>query len=243
MALFQNPFFKSVEVDVEDAYSNGVLALQSKQYALADRNFRKAAQGGHVSAFYNLSILNGAGYVSPYDLDFAIDCFYKAASAGHPTATELRWQLEAADRGGFGTQNLAKFAAQMPLQDGLNHMIMMCAGRFFDVLCKMYGATNDVIAYELDAAATSDNLGVQRFLHRTGIPESFYAGGLDRLTPGSAADQITDGFNELYRGMKASGMTDDLCLMARCTVVGHIIRKSPFGSRSQPLKGIYDFYD
>ena len=119
---------------------------------------------------------------------------------------------------------------------------MMCAGRLFDVLCKKFGATNDVIAYELDAAATSDDQAVLRFLRRTGIPSSFYEGGLNRLTPGSAADQITDGFNELYLGMKASGMTDEMCLMARCTLVGHIILKSPFGSRSQPLKGVYDFY-
>jgi TPR repeat protein len=243
MGLFQNPFFQSKDEKVEGFYTNGNLALQCNQYDLANSNFRKAAEGGHVSAFYNLALLNGCGYISPYDLDLAIDYFYKAASAGHPTASEKLQLLEAADRGGFGSHNLAKFASEtIPLQDGLNHLVMMCAGRFFDVLCKKYGATNDVIAYELDAAATSENPAVLRYLSRTGIPSSFYEGGLNRLTPGSVADQITSGLNELHVGMKKSGMADEMCLMARCTIAGHIIRKSPYGSHSQPLKGVYDFY-
>jgi hypothetical protein len=52
----------------------------------------------------------------------------------------------------------------------------------------------------------------------------------------------TSRLNELQVGMKKSGMADEMCLMARCTIAGHIIRKSPYGSRSQPLKGVYDFY-
>lgn len=243
MALFNNPFFKSKNADVEDAYTNGVMALQNDQFDLADRNFRTAAQGGHVSALYNLALLYGGGSISPYDLDFAIDCFYKAANAGHPIASEKRWLLEAADRGGFGTQNLAKFASECGHLEGLNHLVMMCGARFFDVLCKKYGATNDVIAYELDAAATSDYPAIQRFLKRTNISPSFYEGGLNRLVSGSAADQITNGLTELYMGMKAGRVADELCLMARCTIVGHIVLKSPYGSRSAPLKSIKDFYE
>ena len=105
MALFRLPSFKSKDDKIEVFYTNGVLAVQAEKYDLANTNFRKAAEGGHVSAFYNLALLNGAGYISPYDLDLAIDYFYKAANAEHPTATENRWLLEAADRGGFGTQN------------------------------------------------------------------------------------------------------------------------------------------
>lgn len=241
MALFRNPFFRSKIDHIEDAFTNGVLALQANQYDLANRNFRKSAESGHVSALFNLALLNGCGHISPYDLDFAIDCFYKAAEAGHPVASEARWLLEGADRGGFGTQRLAKFAADTLPHHGLNHLVMMCAGRFFDVLCKKHDATDDMIAYELDAAAMSENPAVLRFLKRTGIPLSFYKGGLDRLTPGSAADQITDGLNELYVGMKSSGLPNEMCLMARCTIVGHIIRKSPYGARSLPLKGVHDF--
>jgi len=243
MALFRNPFFRSKDEDAEDVYTNGVMALQNGQLDLANRNLLKAAQGGHISALYNLALLNGDGSISPYDLDFAIDCFYKAAAAGHPQASECRWLLEAADRGGLGVHNLAKLASEWDHQGGLNHLIMMAAARLFDVLCKKYGATNDVIAYELDAAATSDYLAIQRFLKRTGIQLSFYDGGLNRLTPGSAADQITDGLNELYMGMKTAGVADGLCLMARCTIVGHIIRRSAYGSRSAPLRGIRDFYE
>lgn len=77
---------------------------------------------------------------------------------------------------------------------------MMCAGRFFDVLCKQDGARNDVIAYELDAVATGENSAALQFLRRTGIPPSFYEGGLNRLTRGSAGDQIRDGLNELHLG-------------------------------------------
>lgn len=242
MALFRNPFFKSESVSVEDAYENGVMALHNDQFDLANRNFHTAAQGGHVSALFNLALLNGGGSISPYDLDFAIDCFYRAANAEHPTASKNRWLLEAADRGGLGTKNLAKLASEFVHLGGLNHLIMMCGARFFDVLCKKYGATNDVIAYELDAAATSDNQAIQRFLKRTGVSPSFYEGGLNRLSSGSAADQITDGLTELYMGLRAGGVTDELALMARCTVVGHIVLKSPYGSRSAPLKGIRDFY-
>lgn len=241
MVTTQKPFYESSDSRVEAAYTAGVEALQRGQYQLADQQFRDAAAAGHVSALYNMAILNGAGYISPYNLDLAIDCFYKAAAAGHPTASELRWQLDAADRGGFGTQNLARFAAQLPHEDGLNHIIMMCAARFYDVLCKQHGAATDVIAYELDAASRSDNPAVQRFLQRTGLPESFYQGGLDRLVRGSAADQITDGLNQLHLGLRQSGMSDDLCLMARCTIVGHLILKSAYASRAQPLLGIDDF--
>lgn len=78
-----------------------------------------------------------------------------------------------------------------------------------------YGATNDVIAHELDAVATSENPATIQFLRRTGIPPSS-EGRLNRLTRGSAADQITDGLNELHLG-RTSGLADELCLMARCT--------------------------
>ena len=33
---------------------------------------------------------------------------------------------------------------------------MICAARYYDVICRQNGATTDVIAYELEAAATSE---------------------------------------------------------------------------------------
>lgn len=242
MAVFRDPFSKNEDSDVDLFYRTGVQALQSSNWSWANTCFRKAALQGHVSALFNLSIINGAGYVTPYDLDFAIDCFYKAAAAGHPAASGFMPYFEGAERGGLGTKNLAKFAESIQVEDGLNHIMMMCAARFYDVLCKKFGATNDVIAYELDAAVTSANPAILRFVKRTGVSSSFYAGGLNRLKSGSAADQITDGLNELHFGMKSSGMKDNMCLMARCTIVGHIILNSPYAAGSQPLKGVENFY-
>jgi len=180
--------------------------------------------------------------MAPYDFDLAADCWYKAAEAGHPRAKESLWQLEAADRGGFGADNLAEFARQLNPSGGLIPSIMICAARFYDVICRKYGATVDVIAYELDAAATSDFDFVHSFIARTGIDKGFYEGGLNRLKNGSAADQITDGLNNLQLAMRRSGAGYRLALMARCSIVGYVIAKSPYGDRSQPLRGVDAFF-
>ena len=243
MVEFQNPFFTSTSAEVEAEYVAGVDALQADDYNAASRHFGNAAREGHVSALFNLSLLWGGGRVTPYDFDLAADCWYKAAEAGHPRAKTVLWQLEAADRGGFGTDNLAKFTAEANAGNSLVPSIMICAARFYDVICRKYGATVDVIAHELDAAATSDFYFVHSFIKRTGIDAGFYDGGLSRLKPGSAADQITDGLNKLYVAMRHSGASDKLALMARCSIVGHIIAKSPYGDRSQPLCGLDTFFD
>lgn len=242
MAEFQNPFFTSSSNDVEDEYTRGVKALQAGDCNSASRHFSNAAQGGHVSAFYNLSLLWGAGSVTPYDFDLAADCWYKAAEAGHPRAKANLWLLEAADRGGFGGDNLAKFAAEAKAGDNLIYSIMICAARFYDVICRKYGATVDVIAHELDAAARSEFDFVHSFITRTGIDKDFYAGGISRLKPNSAADQIIDGLNKLVTAMKSGGASDPLVMMARCSIVGFIIAKSPYGEDSQPLRGIDTFF-
>jgi len=243
MPLFGKPAFTSDNREIELAYARGVVALQTSDFYDADKHLRRAAAGGHSSAFYNLMLMHGAGRLSPYSIDFAVDCFYKAAAAGHPKAVENLPLLEAADRGGFGTDNLARCAAQWPSDGGLNHILMICACRFYDVLCRKYGATADVIAYELDAASTSDDASVLKFVRRTGIQQSFYEGGLNRLMPGSAADQITDGLNSLHVGLKETGMRDAYCRMARCTIVGYAISKSAFGANAEPLQGTDRFFD
>jgi hypothetical protein len=240
-AKFQNPFFKSTSEDVESEYVAGFVALQTGDCNAASRHFGNAARDGHVSALYNLSLLWGGGSVTPYDFDLAADCWYKAAEAGHPRAKATLWHLEAADRGGYGADNLAKFTEEAK-SDSLIPSIMICAARFYDVVCRKYGATVDVIAYELDGAATSDWDFVHSFIKRTGIDIGFYKGGLNRLNPGSAADQITDGLNKLSVAMRRSGVSDRLTVMARCSIVGHIIAKSPYGDRSQPLRGVDTFF-
>lgn len=242
MALFQNPFFKSKDTSVEDEYITGVKFLQREDWSAASRHLSAAAKGGHVSATYNLSLLWGAGRVTPYDFDIAADCWYKAAAMEHPKAKETLWLLEAADRGGFGTDNLVKMTQQQGSQNGLVAAIMICAARFYDVICRKFGATNDVIAYELDGAATSDWKFIQAFIKRTGIEKSFYEGGIDRLTEGSAADQVTDGLNEISVAMRNAGFDAETTAMARCSIVGYIIKKSPYGGKSQPLLGRDTFF-
>lgn len=241
MRLFANPFFRSPSDDVEATYTEGVMAIQKGDFGAADRSLRRAAAGGHVSALYNLAIIHGGGLANPWDPAFGAECFYKAADAGHPKASESRQLLEAADRGGFGTQNLARHAAGMAPEGGLNAMVMLCACRLIEALCRQHDATDAVISYELDAASMSDDQAVQRYIARTGIPASFYAGGLDRLEPGSAADQITDGLNDFSVAMSRAGFSERLVIVARCTVIGHLIRTTRHGGRSKPLLGVKEF--
>jgi hypothetical protein len=239
---FQNPFFTSASEDVEAEYERGVRALQRGDNDAASRYFVSAAQGGQVSALFNLSLLWGGGSVTPYDFDLAADCWYKAAEAGHPRAKAALWHLEAADRGGYGADNLAKIAEEANPSGSLIPSIMISAARFYDVICRKYGATVDVIAYELDAAAMSDFDFVHSFIDRTGIAKEFYEGGLDRLKTGSAADKIVDGLNKLHVALRRSGVSDKFAVMARCSIVGHIIAKSPYNDRSQPLCGVDTFF-
>lgn len=242
MVQFQNPFFRSKSKAVEEDYVTGVKALQRGDFDAASVSFKAAAEKGHVSALYNLALIWGGGRVTPYDFDLAADCWYKAAEAGHPKAKEMLWQLEAADRGGFGAENLAKFVAEEETGDDLIPSLMICAARFYDVICRKYGAVVDVIAYELDAAAMSEHSYVHSFLKRTGIGVEFYRGGLDRIKSGSAADQITDGLNKFSVAMRASGASEKTTIMARCSIVGYIIQKSPYGESSHPLLGRDRFF-
>lgn len=243
MPIFRKPIFVNGDDASIDAYNMGVLALQRGDYYDADKHLRDAAVRGYVSALYNLSLLHGSGMISPYSIDFATDCFYKAAAGGHPQASSSVAFLEAADRGGFGFDNLARFAGEWASGGGLNHLLMMCACRFADALCRKYGATADVIAYELDAASLSDDRAVLGFVERSGLSQSFYSGGLNRLTKGSAADQITDGLNGMHLGLKQLGTRDPYCRFARCTVVGYIIEKSAFGGKAAPLRGLDRFFE
>ncbi|MDQ0566866.1 hypothetical protein GRI55_05435 [Erythrobacter citreus] len=242
MKLFGTAFFRSDNEDIEAAYTNGVLAMQAGEYNQADRHLRQAAKGGHVSALFNLGLLHGACDVSPMDPDFAIDCLYKAADAGHPKAKELRLGfLEPADRGSYGTVNLVHNASQMDPESGLNYMVMLNACRLIEVLCRQYSATDQVIAYELDGASYSDYPMVHRYIERTGVPADFYRNGLDSLESGCPADEITDVLNQFSIALKGAGFAEKTVIYARCTIVGHLIRSSRHGSRSKPLLGKEEF--
>lgn len=241
--IFQNSFFKSENEFIENLYLQGVRHLKANEHYAADKSLRAAAAGGHVSALYNLFILNGGGYISPYDIDLAADCFYKAAKAGHPSALKNLFMLEAADRAGFGTINLAHLAATISPRGGLSALLMVCACRFFYAISEVHGVTDAVIAYELNGASFSENHEVMSFIRRTGVPESFYSGPLSNLQEGEAADQITDGFNSLSFALQSAGNTPQICAMARCSILGYMISKSPQGRNSKPLLGLDKFFN
>ena len=242
MALFGKQFFKSSNESAEEAYRSGVLAVSAKEYQSAYELFNRAAEAEHGSAYFNLFLLHGGGYLSTFDLDAAADNFYKAAAIGHPKAKEQQYMLEGADRAGFGMDNLAALAARSVESGFLPPILMVCACRFVSAVCLKYGATMDVIAYELDAASSSEDSYVGAFVRRTGIDQNFYRGGLNRLVEGSSADQITDGLNDFSLALSRSGMGSRLGKMARCTIVGHIIKKSYLAERAAPLLGVKSFF-
>ncbi|MEQ5828489.1 sel1 repeat family protein [Sulfitobacter sp. NFXS29] len=248
MPLFSR--FGSKEDPAEQAYQQGLRHLKRGDLPKASLKFSQAMSSGHKSATYNLSLLWGAGAVSPYDFNIAADCWYKAAAAGHDKAIETLWLLEAADRAGFGFDNLVDQIRQQPatpirkgLPKSLNGPLMICTARFVEACCRKYGATADVIAYELDGAASSDFPFVQAYIARTGLDKSFYEDGLNRIVKNSAADQITDGMNAISEALRESGVPLQLAVMARCSIVGHIISKSAFGGKAQPLQGVDKFFD
>ena len=226
----------------QDNYSKGVLCLQKGNFYDADKFFRVSAASGHVSALYNLALIIGGASISPCDIDFAISCFRQAGNNGHPKAKEFSAWIDKADDTSFGTTALAMFAAQLPAQPEPNHLLMMVGCRLYSALCSQYEASDSVIEYELDAASKSNHPYIQKFLDRTGIRKSIYSGGLNRIQQGSAADQITDGLNNLFLGLKHSGHSDDLGLMIRCTIVGYIISKSRHANGAAPLLGIDKFF-
>ncbi len=242
MALFGKPFFESKSKDAEGAYSTGVFCLQNNDLYGANDYFNQAAAEGHISALYNLALLNGGGSISPYDIDFAVQCFRQAAAGGHPKAKEFSLWLDKADDTSFGTIALSMYASQLPTQDEPNHLLMMVGCRLYGALCKQYNATDAVVQYELDAASNSEHDYIQEFIKRTGVSKSIYNGGLNRLVEGSAADQITDGLNTLHISLKKAGNSDSLCLMIRCTIVGYIISKSVHSPNARPMLGFDKFF-
>lgn len=224
-----------------DCYAEGVACLKNNDHYRANKEFKKAAIEGNLSAIYNLSLLNGGGSVTPYDIDYATDCFRNAAAGGHQKAQEFSFWLDKAEDTSFGTTALAMFASKLPADDTPNHLLMMTACLLYNALCITHRATSEVIEYELDAASASDYSYVHNFIKRSGVPESVYRGGVNRLQKGSAADQITDGLNNLYAGLKYSGHSDQLCIMIRCSIVGYILSKSD-RYNSSPMLGVDSFF-
>jgi hypothetical protein len=243
MALFSNPFFTSKSKASEDYYLKGILCLQNNDFYGANDFFKIAANSGHVSALYNLALINGGGSISPFNIDTSIEYYRKAGAEGHPKAKEFSAWIDKAEDTSFGTIALAMFAAKLPADNELNHLLIMVGCRLYNALCIRYGASDSVINYELDAASNSEYGYIQSFIKRTGIKDSIYSGGLDRIQKGSAADQITDGLNNLFFALKRSGHNEKVRLMTRCTIVGYVISKSKYASGAAPLLGMDRFFN
>ena len=249
--------FISDDDEAEGRYIKGVLCLRRGDYDGANDNFKAAASKGHVSAYWNLAILIGSGRVTPFDIDYAADCFRAAAGGGHPTANKWIYMLDAADRGGFGYDNLERMIAAGGSQDDLPAILIVCACRFTHVLCTQHGVTDEVIDYELPAAAKSDNPAIREFVRRTGIDlprrpmrwvnESPDDSHMEFFSPdleeGSPADGITDGFNQITVALMRAGYSDELAAFARCTVLGYVISKSARGTHAKPLLGLEQFFE
>lgn len=249
MALFKKPIFSGVfsqsnNRSAQNKFEQGVLHLNMGDYSRARDLFTEADKTDHVSASYNLMLIHGAGYLSPYSIDLAALYYYKAVKLGHGRALKNVSLLEAADRGGFGADNLVTMLAGVDASnaDALPSEVMVYACRFFSVICEQHEATAHVVAYELDCASFSDMAAVHKFIQRTGVPKAFYEGGEHGLVEGSAADHITSSFNNLYAAMKHAGYSDELCILMRCTIIGYIISKSSLGKGAKPLLGRDQFF-
>lgn len=249
--------FISDDDETESRYSSGVQCLRRGDFDEANTNFKAAALKGHVSAYWNLALLNGSGRITPFDIDYAADCFLTAANGGHPIATKALYMLEAADRGGFGYNNLETMITDGDAMDCLPAILIICACRFTHALCKQHGVTDEVITYELPAAAKSDNLAIREFVRRTGIDlprrpmkwvqESPDDSHMEFFSPdledGSPADGITDGFNQITVAFMRAGYSDELAAFARCTVLGYLVSKSERGTHAEPLLGFEQFFE
>jgi hypothetical protein len=248
--------FISDDDEAESHYIKGILSLRRADFDETYANFKDAASKGHVSAHWNLALLIGSGRITPLDIDHAADCFRAAANGGHPTATNSIYMLDAADRGGFGYNNLETMIVAGGAKDYLPAILIICACRFTYALCKQYDVVDEVINYEVPAAAKSDSPAIREFVRRTGIdlprrrvmvqdPLDFPGLGLiiPDLEAGSPADQITDGFNQITVAFQAAGYSDDLTAFARCTILGYIVSKSGRGAHADPLLGFDRFFD
>ena len=65
----------------------------------------------------------------------------------------------------------------------------------------------------------------------------------EHLDTDATLDQITDGLNDFSLALSRSGMGSKLGKMARCTVVGHMIKKSYLGENAAPLLGVKRFFE
>lgn len=234
-------FFGS-QTNEADLYLQGMICLKMGDSYGANSFFRRSADKGHLSALYNSALLNGGASISPFDIDYAIDCFRAAGNKGHQKAGEYLFWLDKAEDTSFGTIALSMFAANISDNNEPNHLLMMVGCSLYNALCKRCDVFDSVIEYELDAASTSEHEFIHEFIERTGISKSVYRGGLNRIQLGSAADQIKDGLNDLFFGLKQSGHSDELCLMIRCTIVGYLISKSRHAHAAMPLLGVDKFF-
>lgn len=242
MSIFKS---KSSPVDgksIEKVYQKGLISVRAHDLYVAADLFKQAADRGHIPSIYQLALAHGSGAISPYNVDFAVDNCYRAAQLGYPKAVEQAQLLAKADDTTFGTTALALFGSRLDGTETTPSMFMLASCRLYSALCERYDAFDEVINCEPDAASSSDHAFVRDFVERTAIPSSMYRNGIKHLQDGSAADQITDGLNQLYMGLKQSGYPDRICIFARCTIVGYVVSKSKHGHNAGELLGFDKFF-
>jgi len=237
-------FFKKPQEDQpEYYYKAGLECIKKGDNDGANRNWKISASTNHVSSIFNLALLNGMGGVSPYDIDYSAECYYKAAKLGHEALSGQIFRLEAADRAGYGFDNFVGQALQTTIKNQVNAFDMVCLCRFLGALCDVFQNHSEIIGYELDCARTSELPAVWNFIERTQVPETFYRGKEHSLEQDSPADKITDGLNSYFSALLDIGVDQEVVVFQRCTAVGYIISKSQFGTNSGKLLGLRDFYN
>lgn len=245
MKLFNDSIFSTTAAKLQKTYEDGVLALQDNDHYLADQLLKEAAEMGHPSAMFNLSVLHASGVITPYDIDYATQCRRNAAEAGHPkAASEIQW-IDAADRGGFGTTNLALMASGSSPQASLSSLMMICACRYFQSITEMHDETRSVLILELGGMQSCADPAVASFADRAvGLPQMLGERDywVESMEAGSALEQITSGIDSFYSSMRKAGWPERMSNFARCSVIGYMAKRSKYANREIPLLGLDKFY-
>ncbi|WP_299913375.1 hypothetical protein [uncultured Paracoccus sp.] len=226
-----------------DLFRSAVSAVASDNFYEADGLLRKSMLRGFMPAYFNSAILNGQGCISPFNIDYAVECYRTAAQLGHERAAELLQIINNADIAHLTISDITNLATALEHGTFLNPIHTMVACRFYKSLCEKTSSLEEVILYEIEAASQSEYRSVLEFVDRTGIPPESYEGAYGRLVAGSPADKITDGLNELTVAMSRSGASERSYLFQRCTIVGYLVSRSRLGKDAKLLLGIEDFFE
>lgn len=241
MKIFRTVSTRSSE-NARELYNDGVKALQSCDHYEADELLRAAAEMKHPSALFNLSLLHGSGWISPYDIDFAAECLLKAAELGHAQAALEVPYIVASDQGSLGAIYLEDRALKTVPLNELNAFLMILACRYYKAVCDIHEATEEWLFWEFGVLSRMKSPHVQSFLSRIGVSASEVAPANFQLEAGSYVEAIATFSHQFFQAMKAAGNSDRSCILARCTLVGYVASHSEFEEFHHPLLGADTFF-